>query len=165
MVLIRFSVACSRQECLSGLSSVPTTPSLCGCWTELPSGAELQPACQCCWLACWGACWSSLLPWSLSVTVIIFSSSTSFAISFSGRESLPFRASAKPHSQSYLHKHNYSAFIWASVPFAFLAVTVWLLFSSHSSFADMFCPLTYLYAISFPWKLPAAALPAVQSHR
>lgn len=74
------------------------------------------------------------------LTVIIFPSSTSFAISFSGGESLPFRAADKPRCQSYLHKPHYSASTRVSVPFTFLAVTVRLLFSSWSSFVALFPP-------------------------
>lgn len=149
---MKFSVVCLMQKSLSGLSSVLTSSSLCGCWTELPSGGNLQPVS----LLLMGLL-KHLLKNSLSlelvrVTVIIFHSSTSFAISFSGGASLPFRAADKPHCQSELHKAHYSASTWVSVPFAFLAVTVLLLFSSWSSFVAVFLPHTVICS-EFPLKI------------
>lgn len=128
VLLVRFSVVCSMQKSLSGLSPVLTTPSLRG-WTEAAASVSLL-------LTSLPKCWLKHSPAlePIRVTVTIFPSSTSFAILFSGRKSLPFRAAAKPHCQSYLHKPHYSVSTQVSVPFAFLAVTVQRLFSSWSSF-------------------------------
>lgn len=164
MVLWSFSVVCLTQKSLSGLSSVLTAPSLCSCWTELPSRENLQPV--------------SLLPMGLlkhllknslslelvRVTVIIFILPLHLQYHFLEEHPCHFGLLISPTvSQSctkliILHPHE------CQFP---LLSWLWLYCCCFSPGPHLwlFSSLTQLYAVSFPWKLPGAAFPAVEWHR
>lgn len=155
MVLLwSFSVVCSMQKSLSGLSSALTAP-LYGYWAELPSGENPQPV-SLLLMGLRKTCWGIHFPWSLSESLSqLFILPLHLQYHFLEEHPCHFRLLISPtvsHSSAkliILHPHE------CQFP---LLSRLWLYCCCFPPGPHLwlFSSFTWLYSVSFPWKLPSA---------